>query len=93
MLLTLLGDDVLMLLSGMDERNERLVWGMLLAVCREYQAQYFYMAPKFPYRLPFDDQVEEASRYMCQLVMNKFNKNAKSKFLRGLKKLSRQRCR
>jgi hypothetical protein len=32
MLLTLLGDDVLMLLSGMGERNERLVWGMLLTL-------------------------------------------------------------
>jgi hypothetical protein len=41
----------------MDERNERQVWAMLLKVCREYQAQYFYMAPKFPYSLPFDDQV------------------------------------
>ena len=44
--------------QGMDERNERLVWGQLLGVCKKYQAQYFYMAPKFPYSLPFDDQVQ-----------------------------------
>jgi len=43
--------------QGMDERNERLVWDQLLKVCRKYKAQYFYMAPKFPYSLPFDDQV------------------------------------
>ena len=43
--------------QGMDETNERHVWGMLLEVCREHQAQYFYMAPKFPYSLPFDNQV------------------------------------
>jgi len=43
--------------QGMDERNERHVWDMLLKVCREHQAQYFYMAPKFPYSLPFDNQV------------------------------------
>ena len=43
--------------KGMDEKNERKVWDMLLEVCREHQAQYFYMAPKFPYNLPFDNQV------------------------------------
>ena len=41
----------------MDERNERAVWGMLLEVCRKHQAQYFYMAPKFPNNLPFNKQV------------------------------------
>ena len=29
----------------------------MLSVCRKYKAQYFYMAPKFPYNLPFDEQV------------------------------------
>ena len=42
---------------GMDEKNERYVWKMLLDVCSKHQAQYFYMAPKFPYSLPFNDQV------------------------------------
>ena len=28
-------------------------------VCRQHSAQYFYMAPKFPYSLPFDEQVED----------------------------------
>ena len=41
----------------MDERNERAIWAMLLKVCEEHKAQYFYMAPKFPYSLPFDRQV------------------------------------
>ena len=43
--------------QGMDEKNERAVWSQLLDVCRQHRAQYFYMAPKFPYSLPFDDQV------------------------------------
>jgi len=43
--------------QGMDERNERAIWAMLLNVCEEHKAQYFYMAPKFPYSLPFDRQV------------------------------------
>ena len=47
----------MMFLSGMDEKNERAVWGMLLEVCRRHQAQYFYMAPKFPNKLPFNRQV------------------------------------
>ena len=48
---------ILFCATGMDEKNERKVWDMLLEVCREHQAQYFYMAPKFPYNLPFDNQV------------------------------------
>jgi hypothetical protein len=48
---------------GMDEKNERKVWAMLLQVCRQYQAQYFYMAPKFPRSLPFDDQVRQHLYY------------------------------
>jgi len=43
--------------QGMDERNERAIWAQLLKVCQEHQAQYFYMAPKFPYSLPFNEQV------------------------------------
>jgi len=43
--------------QGMDERNERAIWAQLLKVCKEHQAQYFYMAPKFPYSLPFNEQV------------------------------------
>ena len=43
--------------AGMDEKNERAVWGMLLEVCKQHQAQYFYMAPKFPHNLPFNRQV------------------------------------
>merc|ERR1719266_1472994 len=43
--------------QGMDEKNERAIWAMLLAVCKEHKAQYFYMAPKFPYSLPFNRQV------------------------------------
>ena len=41
----------------MDEKNERAIWAQLLKVCKEHQAQYFYMAPKFPYSLPFNEQV------------------------------------
>ena len=42
---------------GMDEKNERAIWAMLLKVCEEHKAQYFYMAPKFPYSLPFNRHV------------------------------------
>ena len=34
---------------------------MLLDVCKDHQAQYFYMAPKFPSSLPFNSQVEVSS--------------------------------
>ena len=37
--------------QGMEEKNER---SMLLSVCEGQKAQYFYMAPKFPYSLPFN---------------------------------------
>ncbi len=43
--------------TGMDEKNERAIWAMLLSVCEEHKAQYFYMAPKFPYSLPFNKHV------------------------------------
>jgi len=43
--------------QGMDEQNERAIWAQLLKMCKEHQAQYFYMAPKFPYSLPFNEQV------------------------------------
>ncbi len=52
---------------GMDETNERSVWDMLLEVCKEHQAQYFYMAPKFPYNLPFNNQVQVL---VAQLLFN-----------------------
>ena len=50
--------------QGMDEKNERAVWSQLLEVCKKHSAQYFYMAPKFPYSLPFDDQVGA----VCELL-------------------------
>jgi hypothetical protein len=55
---------------GMDEKNERKVWAMLLQVCRQYQAQYFYMAPKFPRSLPFDDQVTYSNIYIRICVVS-----------------------
>jgi len=49
--------------QGMDEKNERAIWAQLLKVCQQHKAQYFYMAPKFPYSLPFSHQV-------CMLICN-----------------------
>ncbi len=49
---------------GMDETNERRVWDMLLDVCKKHSAQYFYMAPKFPYDLPFNEQVHTFSNLL-----------------------------
>jgi len=52
--------------QGMDEKNERAIWAQLLKVCEQHKAQYFYMAPKFPYSLPFSHQV-------CMLICNNGN--------------------
>ena len=41
--------------QGMDQRNERLVWDLLLETAKNYSAQYIYVSPKFPRGLPFDD--------------------------------------
>merc|ERR1719192_519077 len=77
--------------QGMDEKNERAVWGMLLEVCRRHQAQYFYMAPKFPNKLPFNRQV-------TMLICNNGNVGSKSshkdyrtsKFLESARKRRRR---
>ena len=40
--------------QGLDERNERRVWDMILAAATEGQgSQYFYLAPKMPYNLNY----------------------------------------
>merc|ERR1719510_2206338 len=76
--------------QGMDEKNERAVWDQLLKVCKQHEAQYFYMAPKFPYSLPFNEQV-------TMLICNNGNVGKKSshkayrtsKFLESAKKRRR----
>merc|ERR1712096_474285 len=64
--------------QGMDEKNERAVWDMLLQVCETHKAQYFYMAPKFPYSLPFNEQV---TMLICNNggVMKKGSKDFRTK--------------
>ena len=38
--------------QGLDERNERKVWDMILTAATAGQgSQYFYLAPKMPYNL------------------------------------------
>ena len=40
--------------QGLDERNERRVWDMILSAATEGQgSQYFYLAPKMPYNLNY----------------------------------------
>lgn len=40
--------------QGLDERNERRVWDMILAAATTDQgSQYFYLAPKMPYNLNY----------------------------------------
>ena len=40
--------------QGLDERNERRVWDMILSAATEGQgSQYFYLAPKMPYNLDY----------------------------------------
>ena len=43
--------------QGMDEKNERKVWQLLLRIATNYSAQYFYFAPKFPRNLDFSDKM------------------------------------
>ena len=40
--------------QGLDERNERRVWDMILQAATLGQgSQYFYLAPKMPYNLTY----------------------------------------
>ena len=40
--------------QGLDERNERRVWDMILSAATQGQgSQYFYLAPKMPYNLNY----------------------------------------
>jgi len=40
--------------QGLDERNERRVWDMILSAATEGRgSQYFYLAPKMPYNLEY----------------------------------------
>jgi len=40
--------------QGLDERNERCVWNMILSAATAGQgSQYFYLAPKMPYGLEY----------------------------------------
>ena len=41
--------------QGMDQKNEKAVWGLLLRTAKSYSAQYIYVSPKFPRNLDFDD--------------------------------------
>lgn len=43
--------------QGMDERNEKLVWQLLVDTAQKHSAQFFYLAPKFPRQLTFDDNM------------------------------------
>ena len=57
----------------MDEKNERAIWAMLLGVCEEHKAQYFYMAPKFPYSLPFNKHVSTYFKTSIWIENNPFD--------------------
>ncbi len=41
----------------MDDKNERMMWRQLMETAAKYSAQYFYLAPKFPRQLDFNDDV------------------------------------
>jgi len=40
--------------QGMDERNEKRVWEILVDTANEHSAQFFYLAPKYPQGLQFE---------------------------------------
>ena len=42
----------------MDAVNERKVWELLLNTATNYSAQYFYLAPKFPRQLEFNEEMQ-----------------------------------
>ena len=40
--------------QGMDEKNEKRVWEILVDSANEHSAQFFYLAPKYPHDLDFE---------------------------------------
>ena len=40
--------------QGMDARNEKCVWEILVDTANEHSAQFFYLAPKYPQGLQFE---------------------------------------
>ena len=40
--------------QGMDERNEKAVWEILVDSANDHSAQFFYLAPKYPHGLQFE---------------------------------------
>ena len=73
---------------GMDEKNERAIWAMLLKVCEEHKAQYFYMAPKFPYSLPFNRPVTMMVCNNGKAAIGDESQFNTQKFLKNAKKLN-----
>ena len=63
-------------LTGMDETNERLVWDLLLHTATNYSAQYLYLAPKFPRKLRYN---EDMTVVFVHNGMNKINNKNSSK--------------
>ena len=57
--------------QGMDEQNERRVWELLVETADNHSAQFFYLAPKFPEQLEFDDKMHiHVSKKPFSYVLN-----------------------
>ena len=44
--------------QGMDERNEKSVWELLVETANQHSSQFFYLAPKYPADLDFDKNIK-----------------------------------
>ena len=44
--------------QGMDERNEKSVWELLVETANQHSAQFFYLAPKYPADLDLDKNIK-----------------------------------
>ena len=83
--------------QGLDERNERRVWDMILSAATEGQgSQYFYLAPKMPYNLNYRPGSPRSFPCMVANYPFAFNnqRGACSKFLEldlyGIRLLAKQ---
>jgi hypothetical protein len=57
--------------QGMDERNEKMVWKLLVETAKNHSAQFFYLAPKFPQQLQFDEHMNIHVCYNGDLNLGK----------------------
>ena len=77
--------------QGLDERNERLVWDMILAASTLGSgSQYFYLAPKIPYNLAYKSGTVIHLCHSSDAIKRSFSSESnsdKSRWIEAAKKL------